>query len=148
MENAYGVGIDNLVRPDLVDSRPLWIDDTRVPGGRRLSRDAFRMVLPGLPGSLGRNSIRGFGMSQIDVALRKRWLLTDSASIQLRAEVFNALNTVNFADPVRYLSSGLFGEPASLLNMMLGSGSPNSGLAPALQAGGPRTLQIGIRARF
>jgi hypothetical protein len=31
---------------------------------------------------------------------------------------------------------------------MLGSGSPNSGLAPALQAGGPRTLQIGIRARF
>jgi hypothetical protein len=55
---------------------------------------------------------------------------------------------VNFADPVRFLSSGLFGEPASLLNMMLGSGSPNSGLAPALQSGGPRTLQLGLRARF
>ena len=148
MENAYGIGADNLVRPDLVASRSLWIDDARVPGGRRLNREAFGMVMPGQPGSLGRNSIRGFGMSQIDVALRKRWVLTDSASIQLRAEVFNALNNVNFADPVRFLSSGLFGEPASLLNMMLGSGSPNSGLAPALQAGGPRTLQIGIRARF
>jgi hypothetical protein len=147
-ENAYGIGADNMVRPDLLASRPLWIEDAGVPGGRRLNRDAFRTVTHGRPGSLGRNSIRGFGMSQLDVAVRKRWVLSDAASIQLRAEVFNAFNTVNFADPVRFLSSGLFGEPASLLNMMLGSGSPNSGLAPALQAGGPRTLQIGMRARF
>jgi hypothetical protein len=148
VENAYGIGADNMVRPDLVASRSLWIEDAGVPGGRRLNRDAFRAVAHGHPGSLGRNSIRGFGMSQLDVAVRKRWVLSDAASIQLRAEVFNAFNNVNFADPVRFLSSGLFGEPASLLNMMLGSGSPNSGLAPALQAGGPRTLQIGIRARF
>ncbi|HYO80287.1 MAG TPA: carboxypeptidase regulatory-like domain-containing protein [Bryobacteraceae bacterium] len=148
VENAYGIGADNMVRPDLVASRPLWVEHASVPGGRRLNREAFRAVPHGQAGSLGRNSIRGFGMSQLDLTLRKRWVLSDSASIQLRTEVFNAFNNVNFADPVRFLSSGLFGEPASLLNMMLGSGSPNSGLAPALQAGGPRTLQIGIRARF
>jgi hypothetical protein len=148
VENAFGIGADNMVRPDLVAGRSLWIEDAGVPGGRRLNRDAFRAVAHGHPGALGRNSIRGFGMSQLDVAVRKRWVLSEVASIQLQAEVFNAFNNVNFADPVRFLSSGLFGEPTSLLNMMLGSGSPNSGLAPALQAGGPRTLQIGIRARF
>jgi hypothetical protein len=148
VENAYGIGADNMVRPDLVASRPLWIEDASVPGGRRLNRNAFRSVPPTQAGSLGRNSIRGFGMSQLDVAVRKRWVLSEAASIQLRADVFNAFNKVNFADPVRFLSSGLFGEPASLLNMMLGSGSPNSGLAPALQSGGPRTLQLGLRARF
>ncbi len=48
----------------------------------------------------------------------------------------NVTNHGNFADPVRYLSSGFFGESVSLLNLMLGTGSPHSGLTPAFQAGG------------
>jgi hypothetical protein len=35
-----------------------------------------------------------------------------------------------------------------MLNLMLGSGSPHSGLAPAFQMGGSRTLQLSLRFGF
>jgi hypothetical protein len=66
----------------------------------------------------------------------------------LRLEAFNAFNHPNFADPVRYLTSPIFGQSPSMLNMMLGTGSPGSGLSPILQVGGPRSLQGSIRFVF
>jgi hypothetical protein len=33
----------------------------------------------------------------------------------------------------------------SMLNSMLGSGTPHSGIAPAFQVGGPRVMQGGVR---
>ena len=50
--------------------------------------------------------------------------------IQVRLEAFNVLNQANFADPVKYLSSAVFGQSTSMLNLMLGTGSPGSGLVP------------------
>jgi hypothetical protein len=66
----------------------------------------------------------------------------------LRIEAFNATNHPNFADPVKFLNSPVFGRPVSMLNLMLGTGSPGSGLAPLLQTGGPRSVQVGLRFRF
>jgi hypothetical protein len=66
----------------------------------------------------------------------------------LRIEAFNAFNRPNFADPVRFLSSPLFGTSTSMLNLMLGTGSPGSGLAPVYQSGGPRSVQVSLRLRF
>ncbi|MEP6535994.1 MAG: hypothetical protein ABJF23_11785 [Bryobacteraceae bacterium] len=37
---------------------------------------------------------------------------------------------------------------SSLLNLMMGTGRPSSGLTPASQAGGPRQLDISLRFRF
>jgi hypothetical protein len=68
--------------------------------------------------------------------------------LQLRLEAFNLFNTPSFADPVKFLDNPLFGQSTSMLNMMLGSGSPGSGLAPMLQAGGPRAFQAALRLRF
>ena len=49
---------------------------------------------------------------------------------------------------MKYLSSPLFGQSTSMLNLMLGTGSPGSGLAPMFQIGGARSVQVGVRARF
>jgi hypothetical protein len=68
--------------------------------------------------------------------------------LEFRGEVSNALNHPSFADPVRYLSSPLFGEATSMLNLMMGSGTPRSGLTPAFQVGGPRSIRIGLKLRF
>jgi hypothetical protein len=141
-DNPLGLGYDNMTRPDLRPDVPVWIRDRSVPGGRRLNRDAF--ALPkGIQGSLGRNAVRGFGMWQVDAALAREfdW-------IQVRLEAFNLLNHANFADPVRFLDSPLFGTSSSMLSRMLGSGSARSGLAPALQAGGPRSVQASLRFSF
>ena len=146
--DAFGLNMSNVVRPDLNPGVPVWIADPNAPGGARLNQAAF--LAPGdlVQGNLGRNTIGGFGMHQLDLALRRQFQLSERAAVQFRLEAFNALNHPNFGDPVRFLISPLFGRPASMLNLMLGSGTPSSGLAPALQVGGPRSLQLGLRFEF
>jgi hypothetical protein len=147
-EHFNGLTFANVFRPNLVPGRPIWIDDPAAPGGRRLDPGAFAIPPTEVQGSLGRNVITGFGMSQLDLALRRAILVREERSIELRLEAFNALNHANFADPVKYLVNPLFGQSTSMLNLMLGSGSPASGLAPMFQTGGARSLQITLRLRF
>jgi hypothetical protein len=147
-EQYEGIPLANAFRPDRLPGERLWIDDPGSPGGRRINPAAFAAPAPGLQGSLGRNSLTGFGMSQLDLAVRRDWRWKDRGTIELRLEAFNALNQANFADPVRYLNSPVFGQSNSMLNLMLGSGSPASGLAPVLQSGGARNLQATFRLRF
>jgi hypothetical protein len=143
-----GLGFANAFRPDLVAGSSVWVRDRSAPGGRRLNPEAFRAGSAQVQGTLGRNAIRGFAMHQVDLSLRRDFALRAARSLQFRLEAFNLLNHPNFADPVRFLSSPLFGASPSMLNLMLGTGSPGSGLTPALQSGGPRSVQVGIRWRF
>ena len=147
-EQYQGVPLANAFRPDQLLNQPVWIDDQSAPGGRRINPTAFLTPAAGRQGSLGRNSIFGFGMSQIDLALRREWKWKDRRTIELRLEAYNAINQANFADPARYLSSPVFGQSTSMLNLMLGTGSPGSGLSPLLQTGGARSMQATLRFRF
>jgi hypothetical protein len=147
-EQPMGLNFANVFRPDLVAGQAVWIRDPLSPGGKRLNESAFRQT-PGLQqGSLGRNVVPGFGMAQVDLALRRTFYPNDRLSLDLRLEAFNALNHPSFADPVRYLANPLFGSPASMLNLMLGTGSPGSGMAPIFQTGGARSLQLSLKLRF
>ncbi|MDX1983048.1 MAG: carboxypeptidase-like regulatory domain-containing protein [Bryobacteraceae bacterium] len=148
VEHAMGLNFANAFRPDRVGQLPVWIRDASTPGGRRLNPAAFLDVANSRQGTLGRNAIRGFGAHQVDLALRRDFRLERRMSLQFRLEAFNAFNHPNFADPVRFLSSPLFGSSVSMLNLMLGTGSPGSGLAPLFQSGGPRSIQTSIRLRF
>jgi hypothetical protein len=144
--NFLGLGFDDFRRPDLVPGEPVWIPSA-VIGGRSLNPAAFSYP-KGSQGTLGRNAIAGSGMSQIDLAVERRFALARTLFLDLRLEAYNALNHPNPADPVRFLDNPLFGSPASMLNLMLGSGIARSGLAPAFQTGGPRSLQAQLRLRF
>jgi hypothetical protein len=148
LDQYNGISFANAFRPNLVAGQPIWLDDPGSAGGKRLNPNAFRPEAEGVQGSLGRNWISGFGMWQIDLAARREFRLGDRWRAQVRAEAFNALNRASFADPVRTLNSPLFGLPTSMLNLMLGTGSPGSGLAPIFQTGGPRSLEIGVRFSF
>jgi hypothetical protein len=152
-QDTTGLGLANAFRPDWVYGQPLWVADTSAPGGKMLNPAAFAPVAPppgavGTQGTLGRNVPGGFGMWQLDLALKREFRLTDRFGIQLRLDAFNGLNHPNFGDPVKFLDSPLFGHSTSLLNMELGTGSPGSGLAPALQTGGPRSVQVSLRFHF
>jgi hypothetical protein len=141
-ENALGLGWDNYRRPDLVAGEPLWR-----PGGRELNPRAFRAPA-GVQGTLGRNAISGFGLFQADAALRRRFPLADTASLEVGIACFNVANHATFADPVRYRNSVFFGQSIASLNLMLGSGSPRSGLTPAFQVGSPRSVEVVVKLRF
>jgi hypothetical protein len=147
-EQYAGIAFVNAFRPDLVPGVPVWIADSDAPGGRILNPLAFAATKPGQQGDLGRNAISGFGMWQLDLSLHREFRLAERRALELRVEGFNALNHPNFADPVRYLNSPYFGQSTSMLNLMLGTGSPGSGLAPMLQTGGPRSVEAVVRIRF
>lgn len=146
-EQYTGIAFANFARPNYLGG-PVWIANASAPGGTSLNPGVFQALASGVQGDLGRNSIAGFGMWQIDAAVAREFAFRDRYKLDLRLEAFNALNHPNFADPVRYLDSPLFGQSTSMLNLMLGTGSPGSGLAPLLESGGARIYQITARFRF
>ncbi|HEX8291836.1 MAG TPA: carboxypeptidase-like regulatory domain-containing protein, partial [Pyrinomonadaceae bacterium] len=135
------------LRPDLVGGVPVYLRDPSAPGGRRLNPAAFRAV-SGRQGSLGRNALRGFGLSQLDLAVRRQFVLGEAARLQVRAEFFNVFNHPNFGDPVGDLNSRLFGQSVQTLARSLGTGGVNGGLSPLYQVGGPRSVQLALRFSF
>ncbi len=136
--NVFGV-----FRPDLVTGVPLFVNDSSLPGGRQINRLAFTTPPAGRQGTLGRNSLRGFGAWQADFALRRRFNLTEKLNLQVKAELFNLFNHPNFGSPVNTLSSGAaFGKPDRMLAQNLG------GLSPLYQLGGPRSVQLSLKLGF
>jgi len=126
---------------------PLSEREQGVPNGYRLNAMAFGRTQEGI-GGLGRNAVPGSGMWQADAAIERALLRRGSWGLTLRVEAYNVLNHPGFADPIRYLSNPLFGQSSAPLNLMMGSGSPSSGQAPAFQAGGPRSVQTSLRLNF
>lgn len=74
--------------------------------------DANLFAAPGVRGGepLGRNILPSPGYASIDFSVQKKFSLTESQKIELRADVFNAANRVNFAPPVTDLVSADFGR--------------------------------------
>lgn len=165
--DPLGLGFSTVVRPDLVAGQPLYIEDANIPGGRRFNPAAFNAEFtvnraaqdeqPARPaeqrqGTLGRNLLRGFSVSQMDVSLRRNFGLTETARIQFRVDVFNVFNRANFANPSGTLSvnpttgiingGGNFGRATQTLNRSLG------GLGSIYQIGGPRSIQFAAKLQF
>jgi len=70
------------------------------------------MGAPGQHGrvALGRNVLAAPGYSSIDLSIKKSIRMTESQHIDLRADIFNSANRVNFAPPVTDLVSADFGR--------------------------------------
>jgi hypothetical protein len=102
------------------------------------------MPAAGRQGSLGRNALRGFGMAQLDTAIERQF----RSGVSVRAQVYNVTNARALADPVRTFSNPLFGESVSTMDLMFGTGRPTSGVTPAFQTGGPRTVELSLKWRF
>ena len=64
----------------------------------------------GQEGRIGRNTFRSDGMNSIDVAVWRRFKISERATIDLRVEAFNCFNRTSFGIPVRILESPGFGR--------------------------------------
>ena len=66
--------------------------------------EQFRLLAnAGADGAIGRNTFRAPGIASLDLALNKRFLLTERQQVELRAEMFNAFNRSHFGMPVHTL---------------------------------------------
>jgi hypothetical protein len=82
-------------------------------------------------GNLGRNVLRGFWQRRVDLSLARVFNLPGTSSVELRWDVFNVFNTVNYALP-----ENVIGEPGTDFGKITNS------------VGGPRVMQFGAKLRF
>jgi hypothetical protein len=130
---------------------------------------AFVQPAFGTFGNLGRNSIYGPALRNVDFSITKNTRLTERVNLQLRAEFFNIFNHPNFALPAHtiipgYVDNGSPGSPQvvpnpgahvkgditqPLLPMGLITQTPDVAQTnPGLGGGGPRVVQIGAKFTF
>ncbi len=132
-----------LSRPDLVPGQPFWIRSPMAPGGQILNSSAFSTPLTIRQGTEGRNDIPGFGLTQVDLSLGRRFPITERLNLQFRADAFNLFNHPNFTNPLGFFELGAPGlQSTQMLNRGLG------GLNQLFQEGGPRSLQLSLKLSF
>jgi hypothetical protein len=143
------------VQPDVVPGQPLWISDASQPRGRVVNPKAFAKPAAA-NGDFPRNSLRGFPLAQLDVALRRRFNLTEGLKLDARVEYFNVFNHPMFASPESLWAYGgsaplpSFGKvyPGNTLNIGLGGGGLFGGQAAIYAPGGPRSAQFTLKLSF
>jgi hypothetical protein len=86
----------NVQRPDLVPGADPYLHNQ---GWLYLNPAAFTMPKPGTYGNLGRNALRGPGISQLDLTLSKKFSVTETKAFEFRAECFNVLNSPVYQVP-------------------------------------------------
>ncbi len=111
------------------------------PGGRAINPNAFVNVTSSL-GDAPRNFARGFGATQMDLAVRRDFPIHETLKLQFRAEAFNILNHPNFGSINPYLGQTTFGQATATLASSLGV------LTPLYQQGGPRSIQFALKIVF
>jgi len=134
-------------RPDVVSGVDTQCPNFSVPGCQ-FNAAAFSNPGDGVFGNAGRNLLRGPGFAQVDFSVFKSTRLTETSSLQIRAEIFNLFNHANFADPSGGLVRGdnnslrptaFFGQSISTVGNQLGG---------LLGFGGPRQIQFSLRYLF
>jgi hypothetical protein len=155
--NTPGGGASrNVRRPDLVPGVDPFIKD----GGLLfLNPAAFAAPMPGTFGNMERNSVHGPGFTQTDFFFSKAFATAGRSNIELRMEVFNLFNTVNFANPGGTLNAAIPatagqantvqpGQPYTAAAAGPTFGRLTSTVGRTVGLGTPRQIQFALRFHF
>ncbi len=149
--NAIGTFLSGFPFTPLIGSNRSGDGDTRNPDRPSLSPSfsgatvtgnptqwfkpaAFALPVAGTNGNLGRGTLTGPGLADVDFSLFKSTRVTEKTNLQFRAEFFNILNRSNFGTPNTTVFSG-----ANI--------SPSAGLITTT-ATSPRQIQLGLKLIF
>jgi hypothetical protein len=92
---------------------------------------AFSKPAPGTYGNLGRNTIIGPGLSNVDFSAQKIFKPTERINLQFRAEIFNLFDQAHFYAPAFNVFSGSAG-----------------GIGRLIATPGGRLTQLGLKLQF
>jgi hypothetical protein len=151
--SAYPVALDGneIILPNgqsayqglnLIPSVPVYLHISGIPGNRQINPAAFSLPASDAYGDAPRNFVRGFGMNQLDLAVHRAFPIRDRLNLQFRAEMFNILNHPDFGYIEPLYGNPQFGQATQTLNESLGT------LSPLYQQGGPRSMQLMLKAQF
>src|SRR5580704_7876686 len=109
---------------------------------------AFALPPPGQFGTAGRDSVRGPGFAQLDLAVQKSFQVREGMKIMLRAEAFNLLNHPNFAVPSNTQNPiALGGNGDAVFKDSAGDFTNNVGRVFST-VDSARQIQLGVRFLF
>jgi hypothetical protein len=123
--NTLGTAVNPGQRPDYTGAS-LYLHTSDAT--QHLNPAAFAIPPAGRRGSLGRGSVRGKPITNIDFSMAKNWRFRERYGFQFRAEMFNVFNHTNFIGYDTVVTHSTFGT----LN--------------AAQA--PREIQFGFKFTF
>jgi hypothetical protein len=129
--DVANIGIGGLQRPNLVGSIPSLNCQENTTSRELINcfdPTAFAVPADFTFGNAGRNILRGPKSVQTDLSLSKTIDLAGTTRIQVRAEMFNVFNNVNFGNPNATLGSANFGRISG--------------------AGAMRQVQLGVKLMF
>jgi hypothetical protein len=108
---------------------------------------AFLAPTYGTVGNLGRDTLTGPGLANVDISLLKATQVSEHLRAQFRAEFFNALNRANFAtpNPVVFSSGPTQGNASNQTAAIVAS--PTAGVITAT-ATTSRQVQFGLKLLF
>ena len=118
-QDQANIGITGLQRPDLIGAVPELNCQPNSAGATDLARrelincyDASAFALPAqfTFGNAGRNILRGPKFVSTDLSFMKNIPLQGSMRFQLRVEMYNVFNTVNYSNPNSSFGSAGFGR--------------------------------------
>jgi TonB dependent receptor len=145
---------------DVVPGQPDWITDPTQPSGRALNPAAFSAPPIGQTGDFLRNSLHSpYSINQTDLALRRRFNLSERVKLDVRAEYFNIFNHPMFGLPgsgcapdsvwsnFSNTADPAFGRvcPGTSTTNVAGGGT---GQSPLYAPGGPRSGQFTLKVSF
>ena len=155
--NTPGGGASrNVRRPDIVPGVDPFINDG---GLLYLNPAAFAAPMPGTFGNMERNSVKGPGFRQTDIFFAKGFSVGGRNRIEVRMEVFNLFNTVNFQNPGGTLNAAVPatvgqantvqpGQPYTAAAAGPTFGLYTSTVGRTVGLGTPRQVQFALRYQF
>jgi len=101
---------------------------------------AFAVPASGTYSNQSRNAFYGPPTKQIDFSIFKNFHITERAALQLRAEIFNIFNFVNYSGPGNNVQGSNLGESGATYDVAFG--------APGIGPGAPRNVQLAAKIIF
>ncbi|MGA8028554.1 MAG: carboxypeptidase regulatory-like domain-containing protein [Bryobacteraceae bacterium] len=118
-----------------------------VPGSDRAAStyywfnpNAFAAPAQGTYSNQGRNEFYGPPNHQIDFSIFKNIDIGEHVRVQLRAEIFNIFNFVNYSEPANNVQGSNLGTVGSTYDVSFG--------APGIGPGAPRNVQLAAKIIF
>ncbi len=102
--------------------------------------NAFTTAAQGTYSNQGRNEFYGPPTHQIDFSAFKNVQIRENIKLQIRAEIFNIFNFVNYAGPANNVQGSNLGQVGATYDVAFG--------APGIGPGAPRNVQLAAKLIF